>query len=82
MAEPWYEPFAAWHGGMSFHGAVTGVFRLALLWAKINKVAFWNLLDCMARVVPIGLFLVASRTYQRRIGGPPGRSAVGRHLPT
>src|ERR1700676_5030871 len=23
--EPWYEPLAIWHGGMSFHGGLIGV---------------------------------------------------------
>ncbi len=23
--EPWYEPIAIWHGGMSFHGGLIGV---------------------------------------------------------
>src|SRR5258708_29185881 len=26
VAEPWYEPLAIWHGGMSFHGGVVGRF--------------------------------------------------------
>jgi phosphatidylglycerol---prolipoprotein diacylglyceryl transferase len=57
VAEPWYEPFAINHGGMSFHGGLTGVIFVLLVWGRIKKVPFVNLADCLALVAPIGLFL-------------------------
>ncbi len=55
--EPWYEPIAIWHGGMSFHGGLTGVAIALFIWARINRVHFWPVADCLALVTPIGLFL-------------------------
>jgi len=49
--------FKAWEGGMSFHGGLVGVLLAA--WAfsrKINK-PFLFLMDFVAPVVPLGLFL-------------------------
>jgi phosphatidylglycerol---prolipoprotein diacylglyceryl transferase len=56
VAEPWYEPMAIWHGGMSFHGGLIGVSIALVIWARWNRTAFWNVADCLALVTPIGLF--------------------------
>ena len=55
--EPWYEPFAIWHGGMSFHGGLLGVTAVLLLWSWSRRAPFWNIADAAALVAPIGLFL-------------------------
>jgi phosphatidylglycerol:prolipoprotein diacylglycerol transferase len=55
--EPWYEPVAIWHGGMSFHGGLTGVCLVLFIWSRIYKVSFRNIADCLALVTPIGLCL-------------------------
>ena len=52
---PWYEPFAIWHGGMSFHGGLTGVAAALLLWNRRRRAPFWNIADNVALVAPIGL---------------------------
>lgn len=54
--EPWYEPFAAWHGGMSFHGGLLGVAVAAGIWTHLRHASFWNVADCVALVAPMGLF--------------------------
>lgn len=54
--EPWYEPFAIWHGGMSFHGGLTGVLLVLVWWCWQHKASIWNVADCLALVTPIGLF--------------------------
>lgn len=54
--EPWYEPIAAWHGGMSFHGGLIGVLVVLWIWSRWRHVAFWSLADAAALVVPVGLF--------------------------
>ncbi|MDB5326888.1 MAG: prolipoprotein diacylglyceryl transferase, partial [Phycisphaerales bacterium] len=55
-AEPWYEPIALWHGGMSFHGGLIGVAVALVAWTRWNRAPFWSLADGLAVVAPIGLF--------------------------
>lgn len=55
--EPWYEPLAIWHGGMSFHGGLIGVAMMLFIWSWRKRAPFWNIADCLALVTPIGLFL-------------------------
>ncbi|MBR6838642.1 MAG: prolipoprotein diacylglyceryl transferase [Alphaproteobacteria bacterium] len=50
------EIFALWHGGMSFHGGLTGVILATLLFAYREKVSFLRMLDLAAVVAPMGLF--------------------------
>lgn len=87
--EPWYEPLAIWHGGMSFHGGLIGVAVALGAWAWLNRASFWNLADGLALVAPIGLFLgrVANFINAELIGRPtdlpwgvifPG-DAIARH---
>ncbi len=54
--EPWYEPLAVWHGGMSFHGGLLGVLAVMFLWSRRQRVRPANLMDCAALVAPVGLF--------------------------
>jgi phosphatidylglycerol:prolipoprotein diacylglycerol transferase len=55
--EPWWEPIAIWHGGMSFHGGLTGVLVVLWIWSKLNRAPLLNIADCLALVTPIGLCL-------------------------
>jgi phosphatidylglycerol:prolipoprotein diacylglycerol transferase len=55
--EPWYEPIAIWHGGMSFHGALIGVTLAFVLWSWWHRAPMWNIADAAALVTPVGLFL-------------------------
>lgn len=70
--EPWYEAFAAWHGGMSFHGGLLGVALAMALWSRRRKMPFWNLADGAALVAPIGLFFgrVANFINAELVGRP------------
>ncbi len=88
-AEPWYEPLAVWHGGMSFHGGLIGVVTALLLWSWRRRTPFWNLADCLALVAPIGLFFgrIANFINAELVGRPtdlpwgvifPGES-IARH---
>jgi phosphatidylglycerol:prolipoprotein diacylglycerol transferase len=54
-SEPWYEPLAIWHGGMSFHGGLLGVVVALLIFAWRRSAHFWNIADCVALVAPFGL---------------------------
>lgn len=56
MPEPWYEPLAIWHGGMSFHGGLIGVAVALGAWSWWHRAGLWNLADALALVAPVGLF--------------------------
>ncbi|PMR67160.1 prolipoprotein diacylglyceryl transferase [Halomonas heilongjiangensis] len=47
--------FSVWEGGMSFHGGLAGVLIAALLFARRHRLAFFQLTDFIAPLVPIGL---------------------------
>lgn len=55
-AAPW-RVFAAWEGGMSFHGGAIGVVLAIVLFARRNKIDMVPLGDLVAAATPIGLFL-------------------------
>ncbi|HWA89059.1 MAG TPA: prolipoprotein diacylglyceryl transferase [Rhizomicrobium sp.] len=48
---------AAWEGGMSFHGAVIGVFLAITLFCRRNKLSLRRIGDIVCLVQPIGQFL-------------------------
>jgi phosphatidylglycerol:prolipoprotein diacylglycerol transferase len=70
--EPWYEPLAIWHGGMSFHGGLIGVLLALLLWARLHRAPLWNVADCLALVTPVGLFFgrIANFINAELVGRP------------
>lgn len=49
--------FKVWDGGMSFHGGLLGVLAAGLWWTRKHKVNFFDAIDFIAPVVPIGLGL-------------------------
>ncbi|MGB9152191.1 MAG: prolipoprotein diacylglyceryl transferase [Alphaproteobacteria bacterium] len=51
------EIFKIWHGGMSFHGGMTGVIVAAILFTRRRKIPFFAFTDLLACVTPIGLGL-------------------------
>lgn len=64
--------FAVWHGGMSFHGGLTGVVVATFLFARRQKVSGWSLLDIMSVVAPIGLFFGRIANFiNREVMGRP-----------
>src|SRR5207249_11245418 len=70
--EPWYEPLAIWHGGMSFHGGLVGVTVALLVWAWRNHAPLLNVADCVALVAPLGLFFgrIANFINAELVGRP------------
>jgi len=55
----WQDPltvFRIWDGGMSFHGGLLGVIVAMMLFARHQKLSFWNVADFCATLVPFGLF--------------------------
>ncbi len=56
----WHYPaeiFAVWHGGMSFHGGITGVIIALYCFAHKYKFSYLKITDLVALHVPIGIFL-------------------------
>jgi phosphatidylglycerol:prolipoprotein diacylglycerol transferase len=54
IAEP-AKVLRIWEGGMSFHGGLLGVLLASWLFAKRNNKGFFELMDFIAPLVPIGL---------------------------
>jgi phosphatidylglycerol:prolipoprotein diacylglycerol transferase len=48
------EIFAVWQGGMSFHGGFIGVMIAMALWARKAGRSFWEVMDFIAPMVPLG----------------------------
>ena len=56
----WTDPlalFRVWEGGMSFHGGLLGVVAAGWLWSRRRKIFFFDTMDFLAPLVPIGLGL-------------------------
>jgi phosphatidylglycerol---prolipoprotein diacylglyceryl transferase len=53
----WYEPFALWNGGMSFHGGLIGVTAAVAIWTWRRNVRLWNVADNLALAAPVGILL-------------------------
>lgn len=61
-----------WEGGMSFHGGLLGVLAAALIWTRRHRLNFFDVVDFIAPLVPIGLGL-------GRLGNFIGGELWGRH---
>lgn len=46
-----------YEGGMSFHGGITGLCLVAYFFSRKYKIKFLTLMDILATVAPLGLFL-------------------------
>jgi len=64
--------FRVWEGGMSFHGGLLGVLAAGLWWSRRNRIHFFDTVDFVAPLVPIGLGL-------GRLGNFIGGELWGRH---
>ncbi|WNL45294.1 prolipoprotein diacylglyceryl transferase [Dyella sp. BiH032] len=56
----WTDPlalFRVWDGGMSFHGGLLGVLAAGLWWSRRHQLPFFDTVDFVAPLVPIGLGL-------------------------
>ncbi|MHA6204412.1 prolipoprotein diacylglyceryl transferase [Dyella soli] len=56
----WTDPlalFRVWDGGMSFHGGLLGVLAAGLWWSRRHAMHFFDTVDFVAPLVPIGLGL-------------------------
>lgn len=48
------ELFAIWHGGIAIHGAILGGLVASLVFARLNRVSFWQLADLVAPSLILG----------------------------
>lgn len=58
IAELFSDPlsfFKVWQGGMSFHGGLLGVLLACWWWSRKNAIHFFDTMDFVAPLVPIGL---------------------------
>ncbi len=56
----WPDPlalFRVWDGGMSFHGGLMGVLAAGWWWSRRHEIHFFDTIDFVAPLVPIGLGL-------------------------
>ncbi len=51
------ELFQVWDGGMSFHGGLAGVLVAMWWWSRRKRLHYFDTVDFIAPLVPIGLFL-------------------------
>lgn len=51
---PWWSIFAVWEGGLAIHGALIGAVLIAIVFARVRKISFWNLADVAAPGLIIG----------------------------
>jgi prolipoprotein diacylglyceryl transferase len=49
--------FKVWDGGMSFHGGLLGVLAAGWWWSRRQRLHFFDTVDFVAPLVPIGLGL-------------------------
>ena len=70
--------FRVWEGGMSFHGGLLGVLVGGWWWSRRNGIAFFDAIDFVAPLVPIGLGLgrlgnfIGGELWGRRTSEPWG----------
>ncbi len=56
FCDHFFEIFAIWNGGMSFHGGLIGAIIGMWFFSKKYKINFLQLTDVLAIAVPVGLF--------------------------
>ncbi|MBZ0134896.1 MAG: prolipoprotein diacylglyceryl transferase [Planctomycetes bacterium] len=65
--------FRVWEGGMSFHGGVIGVSLAVLIYSRVKKHNFWNIMDGASHIVPFGVAMV-------RVGNFINGELYGRYI--
>ncbi len=74
--------FRVWEGGMSFHGGLIGVVLAMALYARKIKVPFFQLMDFVAPLAPLGLgFGRLGNFIGQELWGRPTDSAWGMVFP-
>ena len=77
-AENFNKIFYIWEGGMSFHGALVGVYFGLLFLSISNKIKFFKLSDFLVPFIPIGLFLGRTGNFiNSELYGSPTNASWG-----
>jgi phosphatidylglycerol---prolipoprotein diacylglyceryl transferase len=72
-----------WEGGMSFHGGLIGFIAAFYLFSRRHKISFLGLMDVLACVAPIGIFLGRMANFiNGELWGRVTDSAFGMIFPT
>ncbi len=81
----WTDPvalFRIWDGGMSFHGGLLGVLAAGMWWSRRHRMHFFDTVDFVAPLVPIGLgFGRLGNFINGELWGKPTDLAVGMIFP-
>ncbi len=78
----WYTPFAVWEGGLAFHGAVIGMVAACVLFARQQKILFWNLTDTLALAGSQGIIWGRLGNFiNSELVGRPTASIMGMQFP-
>ncbi|MFQ3544890.1 prolipoprotein diacylglyceryl transferase [Halobacillus rhizosphaerae] len=51
---PWWDVFAIWEGGIAIHGALIGATLTAVIYTRVKKISFWQIVDIAAPSILLG----------------------------
>ena len=54
VRRPWWHMLAVWEGGIAIHGAIIGGTIATIIFARLNRISFWQLLDLVAPSLILG----------------------------
>lgn len=54
VQRPWWHMLAVWEGGIAIHGAIIGGTIATIIFARVNRISFWQLLDLVAPSLILG----------------------------
>lgn len=51
---PWWQSFAIWKGGIAIHGAIIGGTIATVIFARLNRISLWQLIDLVVPSLILG----------------------------